>query len=185
MGFDERTARDEIIAQQASEAAAAVLPMPLRSPLPPVTLQSRPDLASMPQPLRDAITIIGEGGGLSVVIDPEASDEVLSQIGEVLAPLAGDEDPRSAIAAHVERRQAAATPSQRGASFTVPGLVLEQFGELDLVEPTTLLDLAGWTLEGVDADLPGFAINETPDTVVVDVDDGQVQIRRDTSQLMV
>jgi len=184
MGFDERTARDEIIAQQASDAAAAVLPLPARSPLPPVTLQARPNLAAMPQPLRDAITIISEGEGVSVVINPEASDEVLDQIGEMLAPLAGDEDPRPAIAAHVERRQAAASPSQRGESFTVPGLVLEQFGELDLVEPTTLLDLAGWSLEGVDPDLPGFAINETPDTVVVDVDDGQVRISRDASQLM-
>ncbi|GMN01667.1 DEAD/DEAH box helicase [Erythrobacter sp. MTPC3] len=182
MGFDERTARDEIIAQQASDAAAAVLPMPGRSPLPPVSLNSSPDLAAMPQQVRDAITVIGEGDGVSVVIDPEASDEVLDQIGETLAPLAGDGDPRPAIAAHVERRQAAATPSQKGEVFTMPGLVLEQYGELDLVEPTTLLDLAGWTLEGVEADLPGFAISETPDTVVVDVDEGQVRISRDNAQ---
>ncbi len=183
MGFDERTARNEIIAQQGSDAAAAVLPMPKRSPLPPVSLQSLPDLAAMPLPVRDAITIVGEGDGVTVVIDPEASDEILDQIGEALAPLAGDGDPRPAIAAHVERRQAAATPSQRGESFTVPGMVLEQYGELDLVEPTTLLDLGGWTLEGVDPDLPGFAISETPDSVVVDVDDGQVRISRDAAQM--
>ncbi|PZO71241.1 MAG: hypothetical protein DI636_04310 [Pelagerythrobacter marensis] len=52
-------------------------------------------------------------------------------------------------------------------SFTVPGLALEQYGELDLVEPTTLLDLAGWTLDGVDPDLPEFQLAETPDAVVV------------------
>ena len=40
MGFDERTARDEIIAQRATDAAAAVLPMPGRSPLAPVSLPS-------------------------------------------------------------------------------------------------------------------------------------------------
>lgn len=183
MGFDERTARDEIIAQQASDAAAAVLPLQGRSPIPPVLLQSRPDLATMSPALRNALTVIGEGEGVSVVIDPDASDDVLAQLGEALASLAGADDPRPAIAAHVERRQAAATPSQRGASFTVPGLMLEQFGELDLVYPDTLLDLAGWTLEGVDPELPGFALSETPDTVVVDVDDGQVRISRDTSQL--
>ena len=76
------------------------------------------------------------------------------------------------------------TPSQKGESFTIPGLVLEQYGELDLVEPTTLLDIAGWTLEGVEPDLPGFAIAENPDMVVVDVDDGQVSITRDRSQLI-
>jgi type III restriction enzyme len=133
--------------------------------------------------VRDAITLIGEGDGVSVVINPDASDAVLEQLGEVLAPLAGTEDPRPAIAAHVERRQAAATPSQRGLSFTMPGLALEQYGELDLVEPTTLLDLAGWTLDGVDPDLPEFQLSETPDSVVVDVDEGQVRISRSTAQM--
>ena len=182
MGFDERTARDEIIAQRAADAAAAVLPMPGHSPLPPVSLPAAPDVAAMPLEVRDALTIVGEGEGVSVVIDPEASDEVLDQIGAILAPLAGDNDPSASIAAHKERRQAAATPSQRGESFTIPGLVLEQYGELDLVEPTTLLDLAGWTLEGVDPSLPGFALSEAPDVVTVDVADGQVRISREASQ---
>lgn len=183
MGFDERTARDEIIAQQQADAAAAVLPLPERPAIPPVVLQQRPDLSAMPLEVRDAITLIGEGEGVAVVINPDASDAVLAQLGEVLAPLAGTEDPRPAIAAHVERRQAAATPSQRGLSFTVPGLALEQYGELDLVEPTTLLDLAGWTLNGVDPDLPEFQLSETPDTVVVDVDEGQVRISRSAAQM--
>ncbi len=183
MGFDERTARDEIIAQQQADAAAAVLPLAEAPPIPPVVLQLRPDLAAMPLELRDAITVVGEGDGVSVVINPDASDAVLEQLGEVLAPLAGTEDPRPAIAAYRDRRQAAASPSQRGLSFTVPGLALEQFGELDLVEPTTLLDLAGWTLDGVDPDLPEFQLNETPDTVVVDVDDGQVRISRSAAQM--
>lgn len=183
MGFDERTARDEIIAQQQADAAAAVLPLPDRPAIPPVVLQQRPDLSAMPLEVRDAITLIGEGDGVSVVINPDASDAVLEQLGEVLAPLAGTEDPRPAIAAHVVRRQAAATPSQRGLSFTVPGLALEQYGELDLVEPTTLLDLAGWTLDGVDPDLPEFQLSETPDSVVVDVDEGQVRISRSAAQM--
>lgn len=183
MGFDERTARDEIIAQQAADAAAAVLPMTARSAIPPVALSVRPDLAALPPAVRDAVTVFGEGDGVSVVIDADASDEVLAQIGEALAPLAGDQDPRPAIAAHVERRQAAATPSQQGASFSVPGLALEQHGEFDLVYPDTLLDLSGWTLDGVDPDLPGFQLSETPDTVVVDVDDGQVRISRASNQM--
>lgn len=183
MGFDERTARDEIIAQQQTDAAAAVLPLPERPAIPPVVLQARPDLSAMPLEVRDAITLIGEGEGVSVVINPDASDAVLEQLSEMLAPLAGDDNPRAAIAAHIERRQAAATPSQRGMSFTVPGLALEQYGELDLVEPTTLLDLAGWTLDGVDPDLPEFQLTETPDTVVVDVDDGQVRISRAAAQM--
>lgn len=183
MGFDERTARDEIIAQQQIDAAGAVLPLAEAPPIPPVILQSRPDLAAMPLELRDAITVVGEGDGVSVVISPDASDAVLERLGEVLAPLAGTEDPRPAIAAYRDRRQAAASPSQRGLSFTVPGLALEQYGELDLVEPTTLLDLAGWTLDGVDPDLPEFQLNETPDTVVVDVDEGQVRISRSSAQM--
>ncbi len=182
MGFDERTARDEIIAQRAADAAAAVLPMPGHSPLPPVSLPAAPDVAAMPLEVRDALTIVGEGEGVSVVIDPEASDEVLDQIGAILASLACDNDPSASIAAHKERRQAAATPSQRGDSFTIPGMVLEQYGELDLVEPTTLLDLAGLTLDGVDPSLPGFALSEAPDVVTVDVADGQVRISRETSQ---
>ena len=183
MGFDERTAREEIIAQQQADAAAAVLPLSERPAIPPVILQARPDLSAMSLEVRDAITLIGEGDAVSVVINPDASDAVLEQLGEVLASLGGDEDPRPAIAAHLERRQAAATPSQRGLSFTVPGLALEQYGELDLVEPTTLLDLAGWTLEGVDPDLPEFQLVETPDTVVVDVDEGQVRISRSAAQM--
>ena len=187
MGFDEKTARDEIIAQHAADAAAAVLPMVGRSPIPPVILTVRPDLAAVPPAVRDALTVIGtdDGGseGVSVVIDPDASDEILAQIGDILAPLAGDEDPRPAISAHVERRQAAATPSQRGVTFTVPALLLEQYGELDKVEPETLLDLSGWTLDGVDPDLPNFVISETPDAVIVDVDDGQVRISQNHDQL--
>lgn len=182
MGFDERTARDEIIAQRAADAAAAVLPMPGHSPLPPVSLPAAPDVATMPLEVRDAPTIVGEGEGVSFVINPDASDEVLDQIGAILAPLAGDNDPSASIAAHEERRQAAATPSQRGESFTIPGMVLEQYGELDLVEPTTLLDLAGWTLDGIDPSLPGFALSEAPDVVTVDVADGQVRISREASQ---
>jgi len=183
MGFDERTARDEIIAQQAADAAAAVLPMPIQPAIPPVILSARPDLAALPPAVRDAVSVIGEGEGVSVIIDPDASDEVLALVGEALATLAGEQDPRPAIAAHVERRQAAATPSQQGASFTVPGLALEQHGELDLVYPDTLLDLSGWTLDGVDPDLPGFQLSETADTVVVDVDDGQVRISRSSTQM--
>lgn len=182
MGFDERTARDEIIAQQATDAAAAVLPMLDRSPIPPVILSARPDLAALPPAVRNAVTVIGEGDGASVVIDPNASDEVLCQVGEALAPLAGDQDPRHVIAAHIERRQAAATPSQQGASFTIPGLALEQNGELDLVYPDTLLDLSGWTLDGVDPDVPDFVLSETPESVIVDIDEGQVRISRDTGQ---
>lgn len=183
MGFDERTARDEIIAQTAADAAASVLPMTARSPIPPVILTARPNLAAWPAAVRDAVTMVGDGDGVSIVINANASDEVLTQIGETLAPLAGDQDPRSAIAAHVERRQASATPSQQGASFTVPGLALEQHGDLDLVHPDTLLDLSGWTLDGVDPELPDFQLSETPDTVVVDVDDGQVRISRDSAQM--
>ena len=97
----------------------------------------------MPLDVRDAPTIVGEGEGFSVVIDPDTSDEVLDQIGAILAPLAGDNDPRASIAVHKELREAAATPSERGESFTIPGMLLEQYGELDLIGPPTLLDLAG------------------------------------------
>jgi type III restriction enzyme len=182
MGFDERTARDEIIAQQAGDFAAATLPLVARTPIPPVVLTARPDLSSMAPAVRAAITMVGEGDGVSVVIDAEASDEVLTAIAEVFAPLAGDNDPSAAIAAHIDRRQAAASPSQRGLSFTVPGLALEQYGELDLVYPETLLDLGGWTLDGVEPDLPGFVLTETADSVVVDVIGGQVKVARDADQ---
>lgn len=182
MGFDERTAREEIIAQQASDAAAATLPLVPHTPIPPVVLAARPDLSALSPAVRNAVTMVGEGEGVAVVIDPDASDDVLTAVAEALAPLAGDNDPSAAITAHIERRQAAASPSQRGLSFMVPALAVEQDGELDLVYPETLLDLAGWTLEGVDPALPGFVLSETTDSVVVDVADGQIRVARDAEQ---
>ncbi len=182
MGFDERTAREEIIAQQASDFAAATLPLTARTPIPPVVLTARPDLSAMSPAVRAAVTMVGEGDDVSVVIDPDASDDVLTAVARVLAPLAGDNDPTVTIAAHIDRRQAAESPSQRGLSFTVPGLALEQDGELDLVYPETLLDLGGWTLAGVEPDLPGFVLTETADSVVVDVIGGQVSVARDAAQ---
>ena len=53
-------------------------------------------------------------------------------------------------------------PSMQGVPFAaVPRLMAMVQGELELVERETLLDLAGWRLEDVPADLPGFGWDET------------------------
>ncbi len=84
---------------------------------------------------------------------------------------------------HQTRAHAAAAPAQRGERFSpVPLLCLPVQGEIALVDPDLLNELAAFSLAGQSADLPGFVTEEGERPYLIDVDQGHVKIRQDDGQ---
>jgi len=183
MGFDEQAAREAIIADRAAAAAVGLPNLEPGPAIPPIVTPTLPDFGLFSPAMRAAVTVREERDGYRVELADDAAPEVLSAVAESIAAIPGAEDARAAVAAHIDRRLATRSPSERGEVMTLPGLVLGEGAQAELVWPDTLLDLAGWTLDGVDPDLPAFALDETPDAYVFDIADGAVRFEKDDPQL--
>lgn len=72
---------------------------------------------------------------------------------------------------HNQAIDAAKAPSELGATFSpLPQVCMLQQGELELVESEALLSAASWNLMDYQAELKGFALNETTDSFLIDTD---------------
>jgi type III restriction enzyme len=184
MGFDEQAAREAIVADH---AAAATIGLPGLEPgpaIPPIRVPTMPDFGLFDQAMRAATTVRESAtGGYTVELADDAAPEVLSAVADIIATIPGAEDARPAVVAHNARRLARRTASERGEVMTIPALALGHGGQAELIWPDTLLDLAGWTLDGIDPNLPGFALTETPEVLVFDIANGRVEFRKDDPQL--
>lgn len=117
--------------------------------------------------------------------------------GRTIAILTGDLDPatvdalvaaapkrdqpavRGAIDRHIARIEATQAPSERGIAFApVPQLCVPVQGELSLLEPDLVNDLAHFDLAGARADLPGFVDEPEVRPYLIDVDRGHVRIEQ-------
>lgn len=79
------------------------------------------------------------------------------------------------IQLHNHAIDAAKAPSELGASFgLLPQLCVYQQGELELIEPQTLLHAASWNLLDYPAELGGFSLLETTDSFTIDTDGKKV-----------
>ena len=116
-----------------------------------------------------ATRIVEDGsGGVAVTFDRDAPDEVLREVAKVIAT--HDLKPEAAVDAFIARRAITQSPAEKGATISVPRLAIQRDGQLEIAYPETLVDVGGWDLRQVDADLPGFALTERPDTFEMDVD---------------
>lgn len=72
---------------------------------------------------------------------------------------------------HNHAVDAAKAPSELGAKFRpLPQVCMLQQGELELVESEALLSAVSWNLMDYQAELKGFALNETTDSFLIDTD---------------
>lgn len=178
MGFDERTALEAIVEQpvQFDYDDTSIGPLYRQQPAPVLTVRERPDQSGWTPAMVAAVRIAEDKVGVRVVMTADASDEVLRAVAAAVA--APGADPRSSVEGFIVQRHSAASPSAKGVPFIVPQLALDRDGQLELIYPETFVDLAGWTLNGVDTTLPGFAMHETPDTIVFDIAGGRLTERR-------
>lgn len=129
----------------------------------------------------------------AVSVDDTAGGAVVTLTG--LLPVAAVEAALSAapkkereeLARQIERHQtralAALAPSERGADFgPLPQLAVPVQGELHLLEPALLTELAEVRLAGAPADLPDFARSEDARPYLIDIERGQLRIEQDRAQ---
>ena len=84
---------------------------------------------------------------------------------------------------HQTRTLAALAPSQRGVEFgALPQLAVPVQGELLLLEPALLTELAEVVLATASADLPDFARTEDDKPYLIDIERGQLRIEQDRAQ---
>ena len=94
---------------------------------------------------------------------------------------------REALSQQLQRHQtrtlAALAPAQRGEHFaTLPQIAVPLQGELLLLEPALLTELAEVSLAGAPADLPDFAQQEDEKPYLIDIERGQLRIEQDRAQ---
>ena len=176
MGFDERTALEAIREMPQTEMGVAPVKRPDLKLLPPVIrLGVRPDQKSWTPEMIAATTIVDNGlGGVTVTLSENASDEAIREVTQAVIV---NEDEAATIAdAYIIQREASRTPAERGDILYVPQLALDEEGQAELVWPETLVNLGGWDLSSVPADLPGFALDETGHTASLDVEGDRIVI---------
>lgn len=180
-GFADTAAqlRDKLISlgfDGPADARAAIVETPAM-PLPggrinlepePLTLvmESPADWEGLPVAAKRAVTVETlDDGRQRVTVAADASAETAQMIAALIRRADASDMARAKATRVVdwqEQMDMRRTPSMRGDTFApVPRLMALMQGELELVERETLLDLAGWRLEDVPAELPGFAWDET------------------------
>lgn len=188
MGFDERSAREAIIASEPEEelglAGGGDAPLFTR-PKPPVhALPRRPDLSLLSPAARNATRMADDGaGGVVLTVAADAPEEVRREVAEAIEPIA----PGSveSVERYIAQAAAARSPAERGVQFRVPRLQLMVQGDLDLAETESFIELAGWDLlaDDRDAELPAFHFTETGEGYAFDVEGDQLIYRSIQDQI--
>jgi type III restriction enzyme len=183
MGFDERMAREAIIQTQQADLSldgGADGPLYARPPEAPVMrLIERPSMGGWSEAAQSAVRMADDGeGGVVLTVAADAPEVVQREVARAIEPFA----PGSveAVERYIVQALAARSPAERGVAFIVPRLHLTVQGELDLAEPESFIDLAGWELndDPAKADLPGFAYSETPEGYAFDIEEDRIVYRQ-------
>lgn len=149
--------------------------------------------AAMPEFVRAApASSTSATSATSAVLEPAAPNVVtltglLPAAGIEAAVAAAPKKEREELVRLLERHQtrtlAALAPSQRGVLFgALPQLVVPVQGELLLLEPALLTELAEVRLATAPADLPDFALTEDDKPYLIDIARGQLRIEQDRTQ---
>ncbi|MBK8168673.1 MAG: DEAD/DEAH box helicase family protein [bacterium] len=154
-GFERREVTEFVTAAKAEQArldleghAGRVVVRPVA-----ITLTEKPDLKSVPKPVRDKVSWDGKLNTLTITTPlTEAEAEVLkASVTSNSAAAAIVEAAEISRAAAVEFFQ---TPAELGERFRVPRLALRVQGELRLFDDPEMLDYA-WDLSACDASATG------------------------------
>lgn len=186
MGFDEATARESILEAPPQMDLTGGGAGPLFSAPETVRLfvAERPNLNDWTVEARQAIRMAeSTDGRVEVIIAADASEEAKREAGRMLEPLAAGSS--EAVERHIAQVALARSPAARGVPFSVPRLQLAVQGELDLAEPESFIELAGWSLLDADATLPGFSFSERPEGYLFDIEGDQIteKVIADTIEL--
>ena len=115
---------------------------------------------------------------LSGLLPAAAVDAVIAA-----APKKEREELSRQLERHQSRTLADMAPSQRGVDFgALPQLAIPVQGELLLLEPALLTELAEVSLTSASADLPDFARSDDEKPYLIDIERGQLRIEQDRAQ---
>jgi len=175
-GFERREVAEFVTAARTEQArldleghAGRVIVQPVA-----ITLSERPDLKTVPKPVRDKVSWDGKRNTLTIST-PLTEDEA-----EVLKTSVASESAAASIleAAEVSRTTAIEffhTPAELGERFLVPQLALRVQGELQLFDDPEVLDYP-WDLSTYDAapttdDVSALGANQIASGGVIDIDE--------------
>lgn len=141
-----------------------------------VELASMPELDKLTETERTQLTATTTDEGKVIV---KVRGEVSENLKKVIVKSAGNAATKKSVEQdlriHNARIELARSPAERGETFgSLPQLCAYVQGELELIEPETLLDVNEWNLLNYPAKLPGFKVVETSNLWEIDIDGKQV-----------
>ena len=146
--------------------------IPPRSQEVVVEVASMPQLAELSEAEQQQLTTTTSDEGIVVV---RVRGEVSETLRKVLVKSAGPGKARKAVEQdlriHNMRIEAARAPAEQGATFgKLPLLCAHIQGELELIDPETVLEAGLWSLLDYPAQLPRFRAQETSNLWEIDID---------------
>jgi type III restriction enzyme len=173
MGFDERAARAAVIETPPEFAMEGGTLAP--RPTPPVhRVAVRPDMSLWSAEAQQTVRMVEIDGAVDIVVPPDAPEPVRREVARHVEPFVNGSV--ESVERYLEQVAATLSPAQKGVAFRVPQMHLLVQGELELAEPETFIELAGWNLldDPAKATLPDFSLTETADGLSFDIDGDQV-----------
>jgi type III restriction enzyme len=184
MGFDAPGEAAELIVQHSAELEGGGInrdPEPLA-----VELDVPIKAEDLPAQVRDVVTVAAKpGGGCTVHLKAEATEPQAKLIAAVIAKAASGAATKAAAATILDWQavnDARRAPAGRGETFApIPLLQVRVQGELELAQPDIYIDLAGWRLADVPADVPAFDFDPGSQTFRFDLDGEKLSYSIDAS----
>ena len=137
-----------------------------------IELVTMPELDKLSEAERTQLTATTTAEGVVIV---KVRGEVSENLQKVIVKSAGNAATKKTVEQdlriHNARIEIARSPAERGETFgSLPQLCTYIQGELELIEPETLLDVNEWSLLNYSAKLPSFRVIETSSLWEIDFD---------------
>lgn len=184
MGFEELEAQSAV--QLSTQDMFAPWDGTPRPPPPPPssTLELPDDIAETVQAvLQGAAQVDAVGDGSTRVVLTGALPGAAVEALLAAVPKKAREALGRELARHQSRVQAALAPAQRGVAFgPLPRLAVPVQGEMLLLEPALLTELAEVSLATQPGDLPELQVEQDDKPWLIDIEGGQLRIEQDRAQ---
>ena len=140
-----------------------------------------PDLTLLQEEERSKLTIHQDEDSVVVRVAGEVSANIHALLQQAVS--GADKQVKARlnrdIEIHNQRIEEARSPAEKGEVFgSLPLLCAQIQGELELIEPETLLSAGSWNLLDYPAKLPGFHTEETSTMWEIDIDGAKVQYKK-------
>lgn len=180
MGFEEGEAEDNILPEQLDLSDG--LFGHAGRPKPSITVSLDADPATVKEleaaaPTKVRVTTGTDGKALVKItgfLSPAEKEKLIAAL-----PNADVGGFNAQVASYEAEHQHQASPSDRGATFTVPALMAWVQGELELADTDIFMEYHGWSLANHSAKLEptDFAIQSTADTFEIDIDQQRLFVK--------